>query len=57
MEEEKGFAKKADAWEEIAAYIGADPEVLKKTVDDYNGFCAKGHDDDYAKDRQALCPS
>ncbi len=56
MEEEKGFAKKADTWEEIAAYIGADPEVLKKTVDDYNGFCAKGHDDDYAKDRQALLP-
>ena len=56
IEEEKGFAKIADSWDEIAAYIGADPNVLKATIDEYNSYCDKGHDDDFAKKRDALMP-
>jgi fumarate reductase flavoprotein subunit len=56
IEEEKGFAKIADSWDKIAAYIGTDPAVLRATIDEYNSYCDKGHDDDFAKKREALLP-
>jgi len=56
LEQEKGFVKIANSWQEIAKYIGADPKVLKATIDEYNSYCDKGHDDDFAKDRDALMP-
>jgi fumarate reductase flavoprotein subunit len=48
--------KIADTWEEIAVWIGAAPETLKKTISDYNAFCDQGHDAVFAKDRQFLRP-
>jgi fumarate reductase flavoprotein subunit len=45
-----------DSIEELAAKIGLDPAVFKATVDEYNGFCEKGHDDLFAKDRKYLRP-
>ena len=33
-----------------------DPEALKKTVDQYNGFCEKGEDSQYAKNPKFLRP-
>jgi fumarate reductase flavoprotein subunit len=33
-----------------------DPGVLKSTVDEYNGFCDKKHDDLFAKDPRYLRP-
>jgi len=44
----------ADSVEELARKIGVDPAVLKATVDEYNYFCAKGHDDLFAKDSRYL---
>jgi fumarate reductase flavoprotein subunit len=41
---------------ELAVKMGIDPEVLKTTVEEYNGFCARGHDDLFAKDPQYLWP-
>ena len=35
--------------EELARKMGVDPAVLRATVDEYNGFCEKGHDDLFAK--------
>jgi fumarate reductase flavoprotein subunit len=46
----------ADSIEELAEKIGVSPAVLKATVDEYNGFCEKGHDDIFAKDRKYLRP-
>ena len=46
----------ADSIEELAAKIGIDPAALKATVDEYNLFCEKGHDDLFAKDPQYLRP-
>ena len=46
----------ADSIEELAAKIGIDPSALKATVDEYNLFCEKGHDDLFAKDPQYLRP-
>jgi fumarate reductase flavoprotein subunit len=46
----------ADSVEELASKIEMDPAVLKATVDEYNGFCEKGHDDLFAKDPKYLRP-
>ncbi|UWG99047.1 FAD-dependent oxidoreductase [Dehalobacter sp. DCM] len=46
----------ADSVEELAVKIGVDPEVLQATVDEYNRYCAKGHDDLFAKEQKYLRP-
>jgi fumarate reductase flavoprotein subunit len=46
----------ASSVEDLADKIGIEPAVLKATVEEYNGFCAKGHDDLFAKDRKFLRP-
>jgi len=55
---DKGFKDifVADSLEELAAKTGIDPAGLKKTVEQYNGFCAKGHDDIFNKDCRRLRP-
>lgn len=50
------WSKIAERWEEIADWLGADQEVLKATVEEYNVSCGKGHDELFAKDRQYLLP-
>ena len=52
----KGVAKIADTWDEIAAFIGAKPEVLKATVEQYNAYCDKGYDYDMLKEKKYLLP-
>jgi fumarate reductase flavoprotein subunit len=46
----------ADSVEELAEKIGAEPAVLRNTVDEYNSFCRKGHDDLFAKEPKYLRP-
>ena len=46
----------ADSIEELAGKIGVDPKVLQATVDEYNAFCEKGHDDLFAKEPKYLRP-
>jgi fumarate reductase flavoprotein subunit len=46
----------ADSIKALAEKIGVDPAVLKATIDEYNGFCEKGHDDLFAKDPKYLRP-
>jgi fumarate reductase flavoprotein subunit len=45
-----------DSVEELAGKIGVNPTVLKATVEEYNKFCEKGHDDLFAKDPKYLRP-
>jgi fumarate reductase flavoprotein subunit len=52
----KGNLLKSGSWSEIAAWVGIDPEILKKTVDEYNSSCDKGCDDLFAKNRKNLKP-
>ena len=40
--------------DEVAAWIGADPNVLKTTVEEYNSFCDKGQDLALGKDKRSL---
>jgi fumarate reductase flavoprotein subunit len=46
----------ADTLEGLAQKIGIEPDALQKTVDEYNRFCEKGHDDLFAKDPKFLRP-
>jgi len=46
----------ADSIEELAEKMGVDAAVLKSTVDEYNHFCEKKHDDVFAKDPKYLHP-
>jgi fumarate reductase flavoprotein subunit len=52
----KGSVKIAGSWGEMAAWIGADTGVLKATVVRYNDLCARGYDEDFAKERRYLVP-
>jgi fumarate reductase flavoprotein subunit len=44
----------ADTLTELADKMGISQDALRKTVDEYNGFCKKGHDDLFAKNPQFL---
>jgi fumarate reductase flavoprotein subunit len=48
--------KIASSWDEIAKWVGADPEVLKATIEEYNSYCECGHDKVFSKDRRYLKP-
>jgi fumarate reductase flavoprotein subunit len=52
----EGKIKIADSWEEIAKWIGCDPETLQAEIDEYNSYCDKGHDEMFAKDPAYLVP-
>ena len=50
---ESGFLKEADTIEELAGVIGIEPAALRGTVDRFNGFVAKDHDDDFKRGDRA----
>jgi fumarate reductase flavoprotein subunit len=52
----KDLVKIADSWEEIAEWIGAEPEELTKTIEAYNEACEQGYDADFVKNRRYLSP-
>lgn len=45
-----------DTVEEMAAWIGAEPAVLKETIENYNGYCETGVDKEFMKDARFLLP-
>ncbi len=46
----------ADSVGELAEKMGADAELLRATVDEYNGYCAAGRDSLFAKEPRFLRP-
>lgn len=44
-----GAAVKADSIAEIAAALGINASTLSQTVDTYNGYCARGVDEEFGK--------
>lgn len=50
---EQGFIKKADSLEALAKLINVDPATLKATVERFNGFVAKNHDEDFQRGARA----
>ena len=55
-EEKRGTVKKCATLEEAAQFIGCPADTLKKTVADYNLYCARGYDADFLKDPRYLTP-
>ncbi|MBN1190189.1 MAG: FAD-dependent oxidoreductase [Dehalococcoidales bacterium] len=56
LEKDTGEVFSAGSIGELALKINVSPQVLQATVDEYNGFCRKGHDDLFAKDPRYLWP-
>ena len=50
---DSGFLKKADSIEELAGMTGLDPAALAATVERFNGFVARNHDDDFNRGDRA----
>ncbi|MBN1831099.1 MAG: FAD-dependent oxidoreductase [Deltaproteobacteria bacterium] len=46
----------ADSLEELAKKIDIEPDILKATIEEYNRFCDKGHDELFAKNPEYLWP-
>jgi fumarate reductase flavoprotein subunit len=53
-EAEKGRLKIADSWKDIAEWLGADPDILKATINEYNYACDRGLDRVFGKDAKYL---
>ncbi len=56
IEAARGEVKVAGSLEEIAQWMKVDPEVLARTVQEYNAGCDRGRDDVLFKDSQFLFP-
>jgi fumarate reductase flavoprotein subunit len=54
--EKTGRIKIADSWDEIATWIGCNPETLKAEIAEYNSFCDKGCDETFTKEKEHLKP-
>jgi fumarate reductase flavoprotein subunit len=55
-ESEKGNLKVADSPDDIAGWMGARPETLRATLNEYNNDCNLGYDSLFVKDRRYLEP-
>jgi succinate dehydrogenase/fumarate reductase flavoprotein subunit len=55
-EVEKGWIKKGNALEDIAAQIDVNPKVLKATVERWNSLCAEGEDRDFRRPPKTMMP-
>lgn len=53
---DQGYAIKANTMDELARWIGCDPDVLKATIAEYNKDCEKGYDSLLLKDATNLVP-
>src|SRR4029079_13236704 len=51
-----GIIAKADTIEQLAQRIGADPAVLKTTLDRWNALCEQKCDEDYGRPPGSMMP-
>jgi fumarate reductase flavoprotein subunit len=54
LQADNNRVKISGSWDEIAGWIGADPQILKTTVEEYNAFCQCGYDQLFDKERRFL---
>lgn len=53
---DQGWIKQAQSLPALAAAINIDPQVLKRTVENYNDACKRGVDDAFGRDSATLAP-
>ncbi|HXQ53011.1 MAG TPA: FAD-dependent oxidoreductase [Stellaceae bacterium] len=53
---ELGIIKKAETVDALARRIGAAPEVLRATIERWNGLCARGADEDFGRPSGTMMP-
>ena len=46
----------SEDWDEIARWMGAEPETLRHTLEEYNAACERGVDDRFGKHAENLLP-
>jgi succinate dehydrogenase/fumarate reductase flavoprotein subunit/maleate cis-trans isomerase len=54
VEIQKGWIKKADTIEELAAQLGVSPFALDRTISEYNKFCSAKYDEKYHRRGESL---
>lgn len=54
--ESRQWVRISDDWDEIAAWMGAEPGTLRATVEEYNAACAAGEDERFGKRAENLLP-
>jgi NADPH-dependent glutamate synthase beta subunit-like oxidoreductase len=50
------YVRISDSLDELAHWMGADPDVFSETIEDYNNCCERGRDGLFAKDPAYLVP-
>ena len=53
---DKGTVKKSPDINGLAEWIGAAPDILCRTIENYNRYCRQGHDEAFAKAPKYLMP-
>lgn len=53
---ERGWIKKGETLDELARVTGMDPDILKKTVADFNQYCETGQDPEFGRDPKTMKP-
>jgi flavocytochrome c len=53
---DKGKVKISRSWKEIADWMGADPKMLTRNINEYNSYCDQGYDELFFKKRSCLKP-
>jgi len=53
---DNGCVITSNSWDKIADWVGAAPDVLEKTIEEYNAYCDRGQDELFAKDWKYLLP-
>ena len=56
VEENNPYRFVAESLDELADKMGVDRATFRRTVENYNGYCEKGHDDEFGKDPLYLRP-
>jgi fumarate reductase flavoprotein subunit len=52
----ENIVKISNSWDEIAGWIGAEPEAMKAEIKEYNSYCDHGYDAIFDKNPQYLIP-
>lgn len=53
-QQQESKVKISASWDEMAAWMGVEPAALKAAIETYNGYCDRGYDAAFLKDKKFL---